>query len=160
MFWMWVVWFVVLGGLEVTAIAQTIAVRGLDAGIGADDDAAADPMLLVAAMESAGVAWRDGTPVSRESIAVALCIDDRLAGELLEELVRDGFLLHTENDRYAPARPPATIRADEVLRAAFSHCAGEEGIERSRLASELRSAQLERAAGLPVAPDLRPGKGG
>ena len=160
MFWMWVVWFVVLGGLEVTAIAQTIAVRGLDAGIGADDDAAADPMLLVAAMECAGGAWRDGAPVSRESIAVALCIDDRLAGELLEELVRGGFLLHTENDRYAPTRPPAAIRADEVLRAAYAHCAGEEGIERSRLASELRAAQLERAAALPIAPDLRPGKGG
>jgi YihY family inner membrane protein len=155
MFWMWVVWFAVLGGLEVTAIAQTIAVRGLDAGIGADDDAAADPMLVVAVMECAGNAWRDARPVSRESVAVALCIDDRLAGDLLEELVRGGFLLHTDGDEYVPARPPATMRADEVLRSAFAHCAGEEGIERSPLAVELRASQLELASRLPIAPDAR-----
>lgn len=160
MFWMWVVWFAVLGGLEVTAIAQTIAVRGLDAGVGADDDSAADPMLTVAAMECAGTAWRESRPVSRETVAVALCIDDRLAGELLEELVRGGFLLHTKGDEYVPARPPATMHADEVLRAAFAHCAGEEGIERSRLAAELRASQLELASRLPIAPDLRPGQGG
>ena len=160
MFWMWVVWFVVLGGLEVTAIAQTIAVRGLDAGIGADDDAAADPMLAVAAMECAGAAWRESRPVSRETVAVALCIDDRLAGELLEELVRGGFLVHTQGDEYVPSRPPATMRADEVLRAAFAHCAGEEGIERSRLATELRASQLELASRLPIAPDSRPASGG
>jgi membrane protein len=160
MFWMWVVWFVVLGGLEVTAIAQTIAVRGLDAGIGADDDAAADPMLAVAAMECAGAAWRESRPVSRETVAVTLCIDDRLAGELLEELVRGGFLVHTQGDEYVPSRPPATMRADEVLRAAFAHCAGEEGIERSRLATELRASQLELASRLPIAPDSRPASGG
>jgi YihY family inner membrane protein len=160
MFWMWVVWFVALGGLEVTAIAQTIAVRGLDAGIGADDDAAADPMLAVAAMECAGAAWRESRPVSRETVAVTLCIDDRLAGELLEELVRGGFLVHTQGDEYVPSRPPATMRADEVLRAAFAHCAGEEGIERSRLATELRASQLELASRLPIAPDSRPASGG
>ena len=160
MFWMWVVWLAVLGGLEVSAIAQTVEVRGLDAGTGADDDAAADPMLVVAAMECAGTAWRESKPISRETVAVALCIDDRLAGELLEELVRGGFLLHTEGDAYVPSRPPATMRADEVLRAAFAHCAGEEGIERSKLATELRTTQLELASKLPIVPDLRPGAGG
>lgn len=150
MFWMWVVWMAVLGGLEVSAIAQTVRVRGLDAGTGADDDAAADPMLVVAAMECAAGAWRDGRKVTRDTVAVDLRIDDRLAGDLLEELVRNGFLLHTEDDAYAPARPPEAIRADEVLRAAFAHCAGEEGIERSGIALALRTSQLERAKSFPL----------
>jgi membrane protein len=158
MFWMWVVWMAVLGGLEVSAIAQTVRVRGLDAGTGADDDAAADPMLVVAAMECAAAAWREGRKVTRDTVAVDLRIDDRLAGDLLEELVRNGFLLHTEDDAYAPARPPATIRADEVLRAAFAHCAGEEGIERSEIALALRSSQLERAKAFPLGPGADAGR--
>jgi YihY family inner membrane protein len=158
MFWMWVVWMAVLGGLEVSAIAQTVRVRGLDAGTGADDDAAADPMLVVAAMECAAAAWREGRKVTRDTVAVDLRIDDRLAGDLLEELVRNGFLLHTEDDAYAPARPPATIRADEVLRAAFAHCAGEEGIERSEIALALRSSQLERAKAFPLGPGTDAGR--
>ncbi len=160
MFWMWVVWMAVLGGLEVSAIAQTVRVRGLDAGTGADDDAAADPMLVVAAMECASNAWREGRKVTRDTVAVDLRIDDRLAGDLLEELVRNGFLLHTEDDAYAPARPPATIRADELLRAAFAHCAGEEGIERSGIAAALRASQLDRARGFPLAPGADGGRDG
>jgi membrane protein len=151
MFWMWVVWMAVLGGLEVSAIAQTVRVRGLDAGTAADDDAPADPMLAVAAMECAAAIWRSGKPVTRDTVAADLRIDDRLAGELLEVLVRGGFLFHTESDAYAPARPPATIRSDEVLLAALSRCAGEEAIERSSIAAALRATQLERARAIPVA---------
>ena len=151
MFWMWVVWMAILGGLEVSAIAQTVRVRGLDAGTAADDDAPADPMLAVAAMECAAAIWRSGKPVTRDTVAADLRIDDRLAGELLEVLVRGGFLFHTESDAYAPARPPATIRSDEVLLAALSRCAGEEAIERSSIAAKLRATQLERARAIPVA---------
>lgn len=153
MFWMWVVWSVVLGGLEVSAFAQTIRVRGLDAGSGADDDAAADPMLVVAVMEQAATLWRAGRTVSRDTIAAELCIDDRLAGELLEELVRGGFLQHTVSDAYVPTRPPESIDAAEVLRAMLSHCAGEEGIERSRIATAIREAQLGCASRLRIGGD-------
>ena len=153
MFWMWVVWSAVLGGLEVSAFAQTIRVRGLDAGSGADDDAAADPMLVVAVMEQAATFWRAGRAVSRDTIAAELCIDDRLAGELLEELVRGGFLQHTVSDAYVPMRPPESIDAAEVLRAMLSHCAGEEGIERSRIATAIREAQLGCASGLRIGGD-------
>ena len=150
MFWMWVVWMAVLGGLEVSAIAQTVRVRGLDAGTAADDSATADPMLAVAAMESAAGGWRAGETVNRDTVAADLRIDDRLAGELLEELVRGGFLVRTGTDSYVPSRPPITITAEEVLRKALEHCAGEEAIERSRIALALRTSQLERAKSFHV----------
>ena len=145
MFWMWVVWMAVLGGLEVSAFAQTIGVRGLDAGTGADDDRSPDPVLLVALMEHAARSWRDRRTVSRDTVAADMCIDDRLAGELLEDLVRGGFLVHGETDSYVPARPPEEITAAEVLRAALERCAGEEGIERSAIAARMRAAQLADA---------------
>ncbi|MEI6474982.1 MAG: YihY/virulence factor BrkB family protein [Planctomycetota bacterium] len=151
MFWMWVVWVTVLGGLQVAAFAQTIRARGLDAGSGADDDAHADPMLVLAVMEQASTSWRAGRPVTRDSIAAELHMDDRLSAELLEELVRGGFLLHTDRDAYAPTRPPEDIRPDDVLKAAFAHCAGEEGVERSRIATALRAAQLETASKMRIA---------
>jgi YihY family inner membrane protein len=145
MFWMWVVWMAVLGGLEVSAFAQTIGVRGLDAGTGADDDRSPDPVLLVALMEHAARSWRDRRTVTRDTVAADMCIDDRLAGELLEDLVRGGFLVHGETDSYVPARPPEEITAAEVLRAALERCAGEEGIERSAIAARMRAAQLADA---------------
>ena len=154
MFWMWVVWVTVLGGLQVAAFAQTIRARGLDAGSGADDDAHADPMLVLAVMEQASTSWREGRPVNRDSIAAELHMDDRLSSELLEELVRGGFLLHTDGDAYAPTRPPEDIRPDQVLKATFAHCAGEEGVERSRIATALRAAQLETASKMRIG-DLR-----
>lgn len=150
MFWMWVVWMSVLGGLEVSAIAQTVRVRGLDAGTAADDLASADPMLAVAAMECAAAGWRAGKVVNRDSVASDLCIDDRLAGELLEELVRGGFLVRSGTESYVPSRPPVSITAEDVLKKALEHCAGEEAIERSRIAHALRSSQLERARGFHV----------
>lgn len=152
MFWMWVVWLTVLGGLQVSAFAQTISVRGLDAGTGADDESSADPILMVAVMEQSIASWQAGHAVNRESIATNLNIDDRLAGEHLEELVRANFLMHTERDLYVPARPPETIGAGEVLEAALARCAGEEGIERSRIAATIRAAQMECAERLQLTP--------
>jgi hypothetical protein len=81
-------------------------------------------------------------------------MDDRLSSELLEELVRGGFLLHTDGDAYAPTRPPEDIRPDQILKATFAHCAGEEGVERSRIATALRAAQLETASKMRIG-DLR-----
>ena len=133
-----------------SAIAQTVRVRGLDAGTAADDSATADPMLAVAAMESAAAGWRAGATVNRDTVAADLRIDDRLAGELLDELVRGGFLVRTGTDSYVPSRPPVTITAEEVLRKALEHCAGEEAIERSRIALALRTSQLERAKSFHV----------
>ncbi|MFO0962621.1 MAG: YihY/virulence factor BrkB family protein [Phycisphaerales bacterium] len=146
MFWMYVVWLVVLLGLEVTAIVQTLQIRGLAAGEAADDGAFADPSALVAVMEEAARQWHAGTPVTRDSVAIALCIDDRLSGDMLEELVKAGFLAHTDADAYAPSRPPETIRADEVLAAAFRGCAGEESVQNAPVAAAIRRAQLETAA--------------
>jgi DNA-binding IscR family transcriptional regulator len=96
-------------------------------------------------MEASADEWRAGHPVTREAIATRLCIDDRLAGEVLEAQVRAGFLVRTEGDAYLPARPPSAIAVADVLRAAQAECAGEDAIGRSPVASMLREAQLGSA---------------
>lgn len=150
MFWMYFVWLMVLIGLEVTAIAQTLRARGLDAGDSTTDGRFSDPTTLLAIMEEACECWSRGQVATRDSIASSLAIDDRLAAEMLEQLVKSGFLKHTVNDAYLPARPPDTVRADEVLRAGIALCAGDASIGRADIASELRRIQLEAAAKLPV----------
>lgn len=150
MFWMYFVWLMVLLGLEVTALAQTVHTRGLDAGNDNGDERFNDPAMLLAAMQCACGDWAEGQPPTRERIATALAIDDRLATELLEALVRAGFLQHTDGDAYVPARPPEAIHADEVLRTGFSLCAGSAGVERASLACEVRRAQLEAASRMPL----------
>ena len=159
MFWMWVVWMAVLGGLEIGAIAQTVRLRGLDAGMACVDGLSPDPVLSVAAMEAAAGEWRAGRPVTREAIATRLCIDDRLAGEVLEAQVRAGFLLRTEGDAYLPSRPPSTIAVTDVLRAAQADCAGEDAIGHSPAAMALRAAQADAAARLALLP-ANPPQGG
>ncbi|MBL9141965.1 MAG: YihY family inner membrane protein [Phycisphaerae bacterium] len=150
MFWMYTVWLAVLIGLEVTAIAHTLRVRGLDAGDSTGDGRFADPTTLLAVMEEACEAWVRGTPASREHIAATLCIDDRLAGEMLEQLAKSGFLQYTDAGVYVPARPPESFRADEVLLAGIALCAGGASIARADVASALRKIQLDAAATMPV----------
>lgn len=150
MFWLYVVWMAVLVGLEVSSIVQSLRVRGLAAGEAANDGAFADPAALVAVMEETSRQWRGGTPVTRDTVAVALSIDDRLSGDMLEELVRAGFLLHTDSDAYAPARPPETIRADEILAVGFHASAGDESVAHAPVATALRNAQVQCAARMTV----------
>ena len=101
-------------------------------------------------MEETSRQWRGGTPVTRDTVAVALSIDDRLSGDMLEELVRAGFLLHTDSDAYAPARPPETIRADEILAVGFHASAGDESVAHAPVATALRNAQVQCAARMTV----------
>lgn len=150
MFWMYMVWLMVLIGLEVTAVAQTIRLRGWDAGDSSDDGHFVDPTSLLAVMEEACESWVRGAPATRDHIARTLCIDDRLAGEMLEQLVRTRFLQHTESDAYVPARPPESVRADEVLSAGLAMCAGSASVARADVASALRKVQLEAASRMPV----------
>jgi len=63
---------------------------------------------------------------------------------------RGGFLVRGATDSYVPSRPPVTISAEDVLRKALEHCAGEEAIGRSRIAAALRESQLERAGAFHV----------
>ncbi len=150
MFWMYSVWLVVLIGLEVTAIAQTVRSRGLNAGDSTKDGRFTDPTTLVAIMEETCESWVRGKPANRDHIASSLFIDDRLAGEMLEVLVAAGFLEHTAGDRYVPSKPPEQFRADEVLKAGIVMCAGGASIARADVASALRKIQLDAAANMPV----------
>lgn len=150
MFWMYFVWLVVLLGLEVSAVAQTVRARGLSAGDSVKEGHFSDPTTLLAVMEETCEAWTRKQTVTRDHVASTLSIDDRLANEMLEVLVRCGFLVHTDGDAYVPARPPESIRADEVLRAGIALCAGDASIARADVASALRRMQLEAAATMPV----------
>jgi membrane protein len=145
MFWLWVVWMAALLGLEIGALAQTIRLRGLDAGMSSNDGAAPDPAVAVAVMDAAVIAWRAGAHVDRQAIAQRLSIDDRLAGEMLESLARGGFLDRTEGDAYLPSRPPETIPVADVLRWTQRGCAGEDAVERSAPARAIRGAQEDAA---------------
>ena len=151
MFWLYVVWVAVLGGLEISSIAQSVGIRGLAAGDAVDDARFSDPLTLVAVMESACREWAAGRPVTAATTSVALSIDDRLAHELLEELVRAKLLAHAESGRFVPARPPESIGTDEVLAAARRSSAGEHAVPASGLATRLRAAVDAAAHGVPVA---------
>jgi membrane protein len=150
MFWLYVVWVAVLGGLEISSIAQSVGIRGLAAGDAMDDARFSDPLTLVAVMECACREWAAGRPVTAATTSVALSIDDRLAHELLEELVRARLLAHAEDGRFVPTRPPESIGADEVLAAARRTSAGEQAVPASALATRLRSAVDSAARDVPV----------
>lgn len=150
MFWLYVVWVAVLAGLEISSIAQSVGIRGLAAGDAVDDARFSDPLTLVAVMESACREWAEGRPVTAATTSVALSIDDRLAHELLEELVRAKLLAHAEDGRFVPTRPPESIGADEVLAAARRSSAGEQAVPASGLATRLRAAVDAAARDVPL----------
>ena len=150
MFWLYVVWVAVLGGLEISSIAQSVGIRGLAAGDAVDDARFSDPLTLVAVMESACREWAAGRSVTAATTSVALSIDDRLAHELLEELVCARLLAHADSGRFVPTRPPESIGIDEVLAAARRSSAGEHAVPASALATRLRAPVDAAARDLPV----------
>jgi len=153
MFWLYVVWFAVLFGLEISSVAQTVGIRGLAAGDAADDARFADPAALVAVMQQACTDWNAGRPVTHATVSVALSIDDRLAADLLEALANAGLLARADNDGYVPARAPAEIAVADVLAAARARAAGEPAVARSSAADALRQAQDRQARLTPIMPD-------
>ncbi len=128
LFWAYISWFILLGGLEVAWICQSIAMLRAQAELRrfrhAHELDHAEASLLLPAMVLAGQAFRNGKPVAEAQ----LCRDLRTPGDvvrpMMERLVKAGFLHDVLGDDgsnedgyrdWTLSMPPEKIGLDALL---------------------------------------------
>ena len=149
MFWVYLMWLVVLFGLEVTATLQSLGGRTLEqiertrrpTGL-------VDPASVLTVMEVIAERFGESTPTTADQIAEMTGLAEATVQLILQRLIEAGLVhrLDREDGAVSLARPPERISGDELIEVGFE-LADEGGIERKpAILLQLRDAQRALAA--------------
>jgi len=146
MLWVYVMWLVVLFGLQTAAILQglTRGGRTLAAAAGVAD--VFEPSQAIGCYRTICEQFGSGRGVSLDTLVRVRGVSPRTARDLLVLLERRGLAHRIEggSGRYAPSRPPRDTTQAEVLRVGFALAdGGEEAGVKDEIA-DLREAQIAR----------------
>ncbi|MEY4118112.1 MAG: hypothetical protein RLZZ116_1440 [Planctomycetota bacterium] len=144
MLWVYLMWLVVLFGLQTSAILQglTRGGRSLAAGVSAPD--VFEPAQAIGCYRALCTRFRTGRGVSIDTLVRNCGVTPAIARDLLQLFERHGLAHRIEGSgsRYAPSRPPEDVTRAEVLRIGFALADG--GVEAAVKdeVSDLRDAQI------------------
>lgn len=120
MFWVYVMWLVVLFGLQISALLQALDARGKVRAVAALGRTGLEPALAAAVMEQIVQGFASGRHATLESLAESCGIDLPAAQRIVDALVEARLAIQpTPEGPVLPARDPSAIRADEPLEAGF-----------------------------------------
>jgi membrane protein len=149
MFWVYLMWLVVLFGLEVAMTLQMLHGRSLEE---LEEKAPAtgltDPAAVLALMEAIAERFGEGRPITVHALAEDLGLPERTVS-MMTVCLGDAGILHRLDDKGAvtPARPPAEVPADRLLEIGFS-LVGDVGSGRPGiLLRSIRAEMLRLTAG-------------
>ena len=123
MFWLYVMWLVVLFGLEVAATLQTLAGRSLEELQPARPSSGlVDPAVILTVTEVVAARFRDSLPTTARQVVDAVGLPERTVRRMLDCLVEEGILHRLDGDEGAVslARPAEGIGAGELIELGFS----------------------------------------
>ena len=151
MFWVYVMWLVVLFGLQISALLQALEARGKVRAVAALGRTSLEPALAAAVMEQIVHGFASGRHATLESLAEACGIDLPAAQRIVDALVQAKLAIQpTPEGPVLPARDPSAIRADEPLEAGFVLADdGRHGASRGVLRT-LREAQRRAAQSITL----------
>jgi len=149
MFWVYLMWLVILFGLEVSATLQMLHGRTLDtierrrAPTGL-----IDPASVVTVMEVIAERFAQSLPTSMEQLAEVTAIPRETLGIIVGRLAESGLVHRLDRDvaSYSLARPPEQIPADRLVELGFELVDETSDGRRSALLARLRDAQRQLAA--------------
>lgn len=148
MFWVYVMWLVVLFGLEVSAILQNLAGRTL----GEMEDKRPptglfDPACVLSIMEMIAERFDHSAATTARRLADECGLPEATVVLVLDRLIEAGMLhrLDTADGSVTLARPPERIAASELMDVAFQIADGGSGSRRPRMLDALREAQRSLA---------------
>jgi membrane protein len=161
MFWVYVMWLVVLFGLEVAATLQMLGGRRLEeiesrrARTGL-----VDPASVLTVMQAVARRFQSSRPTTPRDVVDETSISEQTVARMLERLAEAGFLhrLDTEDGALVLARPPDQISAAELIEIGFrmvDEGAGDSGppfLQRLREAQRNLARQVTLAALAAAAP--------
>lgn len=146
MMWVYLMWLVVLFGLQTSAILQSFSRNGRALAAPPNAPDLFEPAQAIAAFRAICSRFREGRGASVDTLVRECCIPAPTARELLIVFERRGLAHRIDGDdkRYSPSRPPEEISQRDALRAGFALAdGGEEASVRDEI-TELREAQLAR----------------
>jgi YihY family inner membrane protein len=151
MFWVYIMWLVVLFGLQISSLLQALETRGKVRAVAALGRTGLEPALAAAMMEQVAHGFSSGTHATVESLAEACGVDMPAAQRIVSALVGAKLAVQPIPDGpVLPARDPGTIRADEPLEAGFVLADdGRHGAARGVLRT-LRDAQRKAAQSIGI----------
>lgn len=152
LFWVYVTWLVILAGLEVTHILQTLPAGRLGvesaAHGGRGADSMRDPWLVIPVMSAVAEAFEQGKTVSLDQIAERLDAPIKHVDRLVDELTQRGLLHQLPSDDGPPgltlALPPSKIRIADLIDT--SHAAVGDPLPGHALLQQLAEAQNKALA--------------
>jgi len=153
MFWVYVMWLIVLFGLEVSAALQMLGGRRLEEIEASRRTGMVDPASVLLVMEVVARHFESAHPTTARQVTDELYIAESTVLVMFEELVDAGILHRVDRDEgsVALARPPAQITADELIEIGYRMCDESEAARNSTIIRRLREAQKNLASTVTLA---------
>ena len=164
---LWITWVIVLFGLEVTYVLQTLPDRRmledqkLRQDKSGDERPMVDPRWVIPLMTVVARAFSSGKPVRAEALSQELRLPRSAVTALGDRLVREGVLHHVDpaqnavgGPSYALARPLDAVSVSELLRIGDEISLGEQQLATvpgSDLVKRLLAAEREAMASTTLA---------
>lgn len=154
MFWVYLMWLVVLFGLEVAATLQMLGGRHLDElESEVEPTGMVDPASVVLVMEVVVDRFHQGKPTSARGVAELTEIAEPTVSRMFDQLVERGLLHRLEHDEnlVGLARPPEKILASELVGVGLELVQSSPGARRSDRVRQLHTAQASMASEMTLA---------
>jgi len=149
MLWVYVTWLIVLFGLQISRIIQTIGTEGaLRMSAELDGEAVfVSPASAVVLMRDFAKCYEAGKASTIESAARRCGLEERVVGRITDALLAAGLVLETSGEdedasKYVPARPIETIKAAEVHAAVECLFTGGKSLEEDRRGREALAGSI------------------
>ncbi len=158
MMWVYLMWLVVLFGLQTAAILQGLSKGGRALAAAAARGDSFEPAQAIPCFRAVCARFQKGRGASPDTLVYECGVSPRTARELLAIFERLGLAHRIDGDdrRYAPSRPPGEIALSEALHAGFALVDGGEEIAPEKGVAELRATQLARLGDARFAADGEP----
>jgi membrane protein len=166
MMWVYLMWLVVLFGLQTASILQGLSQGGRALLVSTARGDSFEPAQAIPCFRAICQRFRKGLGASPHTLVYECGVSPSTARELLAIFERLGLAHRIDGDekRYAPSRPPEEIELRDVLHAGFALVDGGEETTPEKSVAELRATQLEKlgdtrvtANGTPAGNGQRPG---
>ncbi len=151
MFWVYVMWLIVLFGLEVSASLQMLRGRRLEE-LDGNRTGLVDPTSVLLVMQVVARYFEASHATNAGEIADEISISEQTVMLMLDHLTEAGIVHRLDQDgSIAMARPPDQISAEELLEIGYRMCDESEAARASTIIRRLRDAQKGLAGQITLA---------
>lgn len=154
MLWVYLMWLVILFGLEIAATVQFVRGRQFERLERASRSLGlVDPTIVITLVGLITRSFRAGKPVTARELSDRTAIPELLVDAILARLTETGYLhrLDRDDQAVALARPPEEITADKLLELGYKLADQARSGRPGSFIDRLRGAQLQLASGSTMA---------